>query len=46
MPTEQTLFFTCPHCDERFAQVEEPTRRQGHPHRGDLPLRQSRAASR
>ena len=21
--TEQTLFFTCPHCDERFAQVEE-----------------------
>ena len=26
MPTEQTLFFTCPHCDERFAQVEEPDR--------------------
>ena len=26
MPTEQTLFFTCPHCDERFAQVEEPER--------------------
>ena len=24
MPTEQTLFFDCPHCDERFAQVEEP----------------------
>ena len=24
MPTEQTLFFTCPHCDERFCQVEEP----------------------
>ena len=24
MPTEQTLFFTCPHCDERLAQVEEP----------------------
>ena len=23
MPTEQTLFFDCPHCDERFAQVEE-----------------------
>ena len=23
MPTEQILFFTCPHCDERFAQVEE-----------------------
>ena len=22
--TQQTLFFTCPHCDERFAQVEEP----------------------
>ena len=22
--TEQTLFFTCPHCEERFAQVEEP----------------------
>ena len=26
MLTEQTLFFTCPHCDERFAQVEEPDR--------------------
>ena len=26
MPTEQTLFFTCPHCDERFAQVEESDR--------------------
>ena len=26
MLTEQTLFFTCPHCDERFAQVEEPER--------------------
>ena len=25
MPTEQTLFFTCPHCDE-LAQVEEPDR--------------------
>ena len=24
--TEQTLFFTCPHCEERFAQVEEPDR--------------------
>ena len=24
MPAEQTLFFTCPHCEERFAQVEEP----------------------
>ena len=24
MPTEQTLFFDCPHCDEKFAQVEEP----------------------
>ena len=23
MPTEQTLFFTCPNCDERFARVEE-----------------------
>ena len=22
--TDQTLFFACPHCDERFAQVEEP----------------------
>ena len=21
--TEQTLFFTCPHCEERFSQVEE-----------------------
>ncbi len=21
--TEQALFFTCPHCEERFAQVEE-----------------------
>ena len=37
MAREQTLFFTCPHCDERFAQVEEPD--GGHPHRGDLPLR-------
>ena len=26
MATEQTLFFTCPHCEERFAQVEEPDR--------------------
>ena len=26
MPAEQTLFFTCPHCGERFAQVEEPDR--------------------
>ena len=26
MPTEQTLFFDCPHCEERFAQVEEPDR--------------------
>ena len=24
MPTEQTLFFACPHCNEQFAQVEEP----------------------
>ena len=37
MPTEQTLFFACPHCNERFARVEEPGQR--HPHRGDLPLR-------
>ena len=26
MPTEQKLFFDCPHCYERFAQVEEPDR--------------------
>ena len=26
MPTEQTLFFTCPHCDDQFAKVEEPDR--------------------
>lgn len=23
MTRTQTLFFTCPHCDERFAQIEE-----------------------
>ncbi len=24
MTVEQTLFFLCPNCEERFAQVEEP----------------------
>ena len=24
MNTNQTLYFTCPHCEERFAQIEEP----------------------
>ena len=24
MTIEQTLFFLCPNCDERFARVEEP----------------------
>ncbi len=24
MTTNQTLFFTCPHCEERSAQIEEP----------------------
>ena len=33
MATEQTLFFTCPHCDERFAQVEEP---DGDIHTGEI----------
>ena len=23
MNRDQTVYFTCPHCDERFAQVEE-----------------------
>ena len=36
MNRDQTVYFTCPHCDERFARVEEL--RQGHPHRGDIPL--------
>ena len=26
MNREQTVYFTCPHCDGRFAQVEEPDR--------------------
>ena len=26
MTIEQTLFFFCPNCEERFAQVEEPDR--------------------
>ena len=43
MPTEQTLFFTCPHCDERFAQVEEPDRDT---HTGETYHCGKRAASR
>ena len=26
MNTNQTIYFTCPHCEERFAQIEEPDR--------------------
>ena len=26
MNRDQTVYFTCPHCDERFARVEEPDR--------------------
>ena len=26
MTTTQTIYFTCPHCEERFAQIEEPDR--------------------
>ena len=26
MTTNQTIYFTCPHCEERFAQIEEPDR--------------------
>ena len=40
MADKQTLYFPCPGCGARFAQVEETGR--GHPRRGDLPLQRVR----
>ena len=42
MNTNQTLYFTCPHCEERFAQDRGAG--QGCPCRRDLPLQLLRRA--